>query len=248
MSVISIVRSKGPGACLRTRLQLVDLLFRQDRCWLMKYSVLVDEIFREVALNQESSYEEVFKVGLSRSCYNILLEDYAYFQFGWFDNESWRLGYYPNPWLSGVPAAEDRLRHWETLEEVGALTYEDASELIADMPYAGAVPPIRFECAPASYHELVHPAAHFHIGHCGDNRWPSAVTFGPKAFALIIAKLYYPAAWSRCSRLYGSSVEECIDDTLLLVMANARAVHLFSERERRSFHFGKHILVVQEHS
>ena len=206
-------------------------------------SLEVDEIFREVSLSEESTYEQIFKMGLTRSNYNILLADYAYFQFGRLDNESWRLGYYPNPWLSGVPAAENLVRHWEALEEIGALSHEEVSDLFSEMTYAGAVPPVRFEYAPAQYRELAHPAAHFHIGRHNENRWPSAITIGPKAFVLIIAKLYYPEAWSRCSRFHGATVSECIEEILASVLGNARAVHRFSAKERESFHFGKHILV-----
>ena len=96
---------------------------------------------------------------------------------------------FPNPWLSGVAAAEERLRHWETLEEIGALTHEDAANLIAEIPYVGAVPPIRFEFSDGQYKEIAHPAAHFHIGRHNQNRWPSSLCIGPKAFVLIIAKL-----------------------------------------------------------
>jgi hypothetical protein len=167
------------------------------------------------------------------------LQDYAYFQFGRLDDASWRLGYFPNPWLSGVPAAQDLLQHWENLEEIGAFSHEEGTNLISEMPYTGAVPPIRFEYAPAQYRELVHPAAHFHIGRHDENRWPSSISLGPKAFVLIIAKLYYPEAWSRCSTLHGAAVDQCVDDTLMSVMANVRAVDLFSEKEHRNFHFGK---------
>jgi hypothetical protein len=202
----------------------------------------IDELFQQTALDEESTYQDIFLAGLHRSNYNILLEDYAYFQFGRTDANAWRLGYFPNPWLSGVPAAEEKLRQFETLEEIGALSYEEASDLIADMPYAGAVPPIRFEFAPSEYQEFAHPAAHFHIGRHSNNRWPSAISLGPKAFVLIIAKMYYPDAWARCSTFHGARVSDCIELILLSVIANARAVHDFSQMEQRSFHFGKNMV------
>jgi hypothetical protein len=201
----------------------------------------IDDIFQRVALSEDSTYEEIFRAGLNRSAYNILLSDYAYFQFGWTADDAWRLGYFPNPWLSGAPAAEQTLRQWETLEEIGALTYEQVRDLIADMPYIGAVPPIRFEFAAAAYREFVHPAAHFHIGRHTETRWPSALAIGPRAFVLIIAKLYYPEAWARCSSFHGAAEAECIENALSGVMSNVRFVHQFSELERRSFHFGKNI-------
>jgi hypothetical protein len=201
----------------------------------------IDEVFQRTALDEDSTYEEIFRIGLNRSNYNILLSDYAYFQFGWSSNDAWRLGYFPNPWLSGAPAAERALRQWETLEEIGALSYDDASDLIAEMPYIGAVPPIRFEFSAAAYREFVHPAAHFHIGRHIENRWPSALRIGPKAFALIIAKLYYSEDWARCSSFHGAPDALCIENALSAVMLDVRAVHQFSDRERRTFHFGKNM-------
>src|ERR1700749_4105272 len=64
-------------------------------------SLGVDDEFREVALSGSSTYEEIFRTGLRRSNYNIILQDYGYFQFGFFSDESWRLAYYPNPFVSG---------------------------------------------------------------------------------------------------------------------------------------------------
>ncbi len=222
-----------------------DLLKRKlniGRTLIWGRSLPIDEVFRNVVLSPEAPYEQIFKTGLSRSSYNILLEDYAFYQFNWVDDDTWRLGFFPNPWLTGIPAAERRLQQWEVLEEIGALSHEQVSEHVAEMEYAGAVPPIRFENAPAQYRELTHPAAHFHIGRHEENRWPSSVLIGPKAFVLIIAKLYYPLAWSRCSKLHGAGVDECIDEILLSTMASARAVHLFSDREKSSFQFGKNLI------
>jgi hypothetical protein len=226
--------------------QLLKETLHIGRTLIWGRSLPIDEVFRDVALSSDSSYDQIFKVGLSRSSYNVLLDDYAFFQFNWFDDTSWRLGFFPNPYLTGVAAAEPQLRNWELLEEIGALNHEEVSELIAEMPYAGAVPPVRFEYAPTQYRELMHPAAHFHIGRHDENRWSSSVWIGPKAFVLIIAKLYYPVAWAQCSTFYGAQVRDCIEDMLLSAMANVRSVHLLSDREKGSFQFGKH-LIVQNH-
>jgi hypothetical protein len=203
-------------------------------------SLEVDAAFRDASLDQDSSYEQIFRTGLQRSNYNILLSDYAYFQFRRTDDHSWRLGYYPNPWLSGASQAERDLEHWEMLEDAGGLTYEETSELIAAMPLRGTIPPIRFEYALAQYKELVHPAAHFHIGLHSENRWPSAISIGPKAFVMTVAKLYYIQAWEKCSIPHGAAIANCIEEQLLAVLGNVRFVHSFSDRENRSFHFGKH--------
>ncbi|MGL3211014.1 DUF2290 domain-containing protein [Bradyrhizobium sp. BR 1433] len=203
-------------------------------------SLEMDEQFRDVALDAELTYEEIFKTGLHRSNYNVLLSDYAYLQFRWENDHAWRLGYYPNPWLSGVASAKNLVARWEELETLGDLTYEETSDYIAEMPYQGAVPLIRFEYARAQYKEFSHPAAHFHIGRHTENRWPSSISIGPKAFSLIIAKLYYPEAWSKCSNFEGAGVSDCLEEQLLFILQDVRAVHEFSEKENLSFHFGKY--------
>ena len=153
-------------ALLKDRLEL-------GRSFITPVQLPIDEIFQQIALNEDSTYDDIFLAGLQRSNYNIQLEDYAYFQFGWTNSTSWRLGYFPNSWLTGAPEARQKLRHFETLEEVGALTYEESSNLIAELPYVGRVPPIRYEFSAIEYQEFAHPAAHFHIGRHTDNRWPS---------------------------------------------------------------------------
>ena len=205
-------------------------------------SLDVDDIFRDTALNPRSAYVEIYKTGLSWSNYNILLDDYSYFQFSRYDDANWRLAYLPNPWISGASDAEELMRHWEALEDIGAINHEEASELFSDMPYVGAVPPIRFESAPAQYRELIHPSAHFHIGRHDQNRWPSAISIGPKVFSLIIAKLYYRDAWARQSKLHGADVAECLDEIMLHAMDDTLAVREFSMQEGRCFHFGKNML------
>jgi hypothetical protein len=205
------------------------------------WSLPVDEVFREVALDSDTTYEAIYRTGLSRAHYNIMLFDYAYFQFSREDDATWRLAFFPNPWVSGSPNAVERVRQWEALEEVGVLDHEEASNLIADMPYLGAVPCIRFESAPAQYREIAHPSAHFHIGRHNQNRWPSTVILGPKAFAMIIAKMYYPEFWAMKSRFHNADADECCDQMLLSAMGHVRIVHEFSELEQQSFHFGKNL-------
>lgn len=174
-----------------------------DRTLIWKASLPVDEDFRRVALAPESFYAEIYRVGLSRSSYNFLLSDYSYFQFSWDSDAAWRLAYFPNPWIAGVPDAQDILDQWEALEEMGGLSHEDASDLIEELPYKGAIPAIRFEYSRQQYREIVHPAAHFHIGRNADNRWPCAVLLGPHAFSMLVARLYYADQWRTRSSFEG---------------------------------------------
>ena len=200
-------------------------------------SLPVDEDFRRLALDPSANYRSIYLIGLSRSHYNILLNDFAYFQFSWTGETAWRLAFYPNPWITGVPEAELRLADWEAAEAEGLLSGEDVDELISEMAYEASVPPIRFEYATDQYREIVHPAAHFHIGRHSDNRWPSARLLDPLSFTMMIAKLYYGPAWRRISRFHDESVQHCQDEALMEALVLSGRVHDFSEVERRTVHF-----------
>ena len=93
------------------------------------------------------------------SHYNILLKDFAYFQFTWESKSAWRLAYFPNPWITGVVNAEEKLVEWEGLTELGLLANDDVDEFVAELPYLGSVPPVRFEFSLIQYREVSHPAA-----------------------------------------------------------------------------------------
>jgi len=182
---------------------------------------------------------------LSLSHYNILLKDYSYFQFTWDGKSSWRLAYFPNPWIAGISAAAAQLDSWENQEELGTLSHEEVSMLMDELEYHGSIPPIRFEYSTAQYKEIAHPAAHFHIGRDSTNRWPVAIAIGPSLFTMIIAKFYYANSWARQSRFHGAvATEGCVDDLLIETAASARFVHDFSDTERRSPHFGRNLNAV----
>lgn len=207
-------------------------------------SLPVDLPFRKVALETESSYAEIYKIGLSRSAYNFVLTDYSYFQFSWDSLDSWRLAYFPNPWITGSPGAQEMVGRWEALEEVGGISFEEATSLIDELPYKGAVPPIRFEYARTAYREIAHPAAHFHMGRNEDNRWPCAVLLGPVAFSMLIARLYYPVQWRLRSSYHGAPTEDCLERRFGTEVGASAPVSDFSSAERLALHFGRNMLAV----
>jgi hypothetical protein len=208
-------------------------------------SMGVNEDYRRVLLTPNSPYAMVYRAGLSLSQYNFLLSDYSYFQFGYQSSSAWRLAYWPNPWISGVAAAESSVAAWDAAQERGALSDEEVSELVASLTYMGAVPPIRFEYSIEQYRELVHPTAHFHIGLAPNNRWPCAVALGPKTFVMLICSLYYSERWQERSSLAAPvPPEECIDQTFSQAIANTLRVHEFSDAERRRLHFGRDIQAI----
>jgi hypothetical protein len=202
-------------------------------------SLPVDDEYRDVLLDPDATYEKIYRTGLSRSQYNILLLDYSYLQYTLFGADAWRLAYWPNPWITGVQSALEQLSALEALETEGRLSHEETSSRFSEMEFAAAVPPIRFEYAADQYVELIHPAAHFHIGRHSENRWPCAVRLGPLSFTLLVSKLYYPNYWDAVSMLQGATIDVCIEEDFQRAIDQSYAVYGFSEAERRSLHFGR---------
>src|ERR1700712_5463842 len=97
-------------------------------------SLNVDDEFNAVALNPNSSYQEIYISAVSRSHYNFILNDYSIYQFSWSNSSSWRLAFLPNPWIAGVEGAEDLVQDWENLESLGAYDQEEVAALISELP------------------------------------------------------------------------------------------------------------------
>jgi hypothetical protein len=228
---------------IRAAWELVKRL-KLDRGVSSLASLAVDKEYRDVILDADEKYADIYRYALERSIYNIILKDYSYFQYTWISSESWRLAYCPNPWIAGDKKALATVLEWEGQVERGEIDTEDMTSLIDLMPYNGAVPTIRFEYARSQYVEVAHPAAHFHIGRDFENRWPSSILLGPKAFTLLIASLYYSEEWSRASSVRGAARQnECIDAEFSTVAASVAISHEFSALERRRFHFGRDTLL-----
>ncbi|MCA3757360.1 MAG: DUF2290 domain-containing protein [Phenylobacterium sp.] len=228
---------------IRAAWSLVSDKLSVGRTCIWNSSLSVSAEFRDAALDDENTYAEIYKTGLRISHYNILLSDYSYFQFTFENESSWRLGYFPNPWIAGVTHAEEKLSEWEAAEEFGSLSHEDVSLRMDELEYQGSIPPIRFEFSKCQYREMRHPAAHFHIGRDAENRWPVSLQIGPELFTMLICKQYYNRSWITLSSFGGSIHEDdCIDKLLIQTASNATVVHDFSEEERRAPHFGRNLM------
>ncbi len=225
--------------------KLLNADLKLGRALICNVSLDVDEEFRKVALAPESSYADIYKAGLKRSAYNLLLWDYSFFQFSWESDQAWRMAYLPNPWIAGVADASRIVAEWEALEEMGELTHEDTSDLIDELPYRGAVPPIRFEYSRLAYREIGHPAAHFHVGRNSDNRWPCALLLGPVAFSMMIARLYYPEKWRTLSSFESAGVADCLDLQFGRIIQESSFVQEFTDTERRMLHLGRNMVPIE---
>ncbi len=227
-----------------------DFRRRIDQCWNLVeddlkivrtvsslHSLPVSKEFNRVCLDHSSTYSEIYLAAVSLSQYNFMLNDYSVFQFSWIARDSWRLAYLPNPWLSGAVDAQMRVAEWEELEALGGLGDEDVTSLIGELPYIGSIPAIRFELAPAQYREVVHPAAHLHIGRHTDNRWSLSRPLDPLTFCMTVLRLYYPEDWNPRSSFHTGVPEGCIERRFIDELGKQHLVHQFTEVERRSLHF-----------
>jgi hypothetical protein len=228
---------------IRSSWNLVSSRFEIGRSFIWNNTLPVSIEFRDVTLDEASTYSMIYRCGLRLSHHNFLLKDYSYFQFSREGSSSWRLAYFPNPWVAGVDTAARQLEKWESQEATGELSHEEVSMLMDEFEYYGSIPPVRFEYSANQYKEIAHPAAHFHIGRDGNNRWPVAVAIGPSLFTMLIAKLYYPKQWGLRSRYHDlRSVDDCVEALLIGTAETAAAVQDFSEAESRSLHFGRNMV------
>lgn len=192
--------------------------------------------FNSVALDKSSTYSDIYRAAISLSYYNVMLSDFSIFQYSFSSSGSWRLAYFPNPWISGVEGAERLISEWEALESLGHFGEEEVANLIAELPYHSAVPAIRFEYAVDQYREMAHPAAHIHIGRHSENRWALIRPLDPLTFTMMVVRLYYPLFWNCRSSFHGFDVQNCVDLRFIAELKKMPLAHNFTDTERRSFH------------
>lgn len=208
-----------------------------DRTVSSLHPLSVNPEFNAVALDPVATYRDIYLKASSLSYYNFMLQDHAIFQFSWRNSDNWRLAYLPNPWLSGVISAGERLSEWEALQEMGDLDSEDVVRLVDELPFEAAIPSIRFEYSISQYKEMSHPVAHLHIGRHTENRWALARSLDPLTFTMLIVKQYYNNIWQDKSSFCGGRAEECVEFRLIGELRKASLIHKFTQNERSSLHF-----------
>lgn len=200
------------------------------------------ENFNKLCLSSRD-YVKIYEEGLRLSHYNLLLLDFSYFQFSYSNAEEFALAYYPNPRLTGSPEAMEEFWDLDAQRSDGELSEEGFADLLSTAPAQLYVPRIRFEFSATQYKNVRHPAAHFHIGMSGEDRWASARKLSPQTFSLVIAKYYYPQAWwprSRFSKDVGDQdahLADCYDEKLLNSLKKDGVSTIISNDEKMGLHF-----------
>lgn len=187
--------------------------------------------FKRAALSLDTRYSELYRIGLSKLDYNLLLTDLSYFQFHCTEGgvrPGVRYAFYPNPYP--VVRFSDFFAEQSLIDE--NVTYEHYLQHLSEMEELMRVPLMRFDLATSDYRPLEHPAAHMHIGLHGENRWPCARVITPRGFILLVAKLYYPEAWAQ--QRGNADAALMLEKTASLELAR----NLFSQDEERQFYIG----------
>lgn len=200
-------------------------------------TLAVNPEFRDLILDHDTNYEDIFLFGLRNSYYNFLLSDHSFFQFSWFKDSDVRFAYYPNPYLGSQ--ANQLLMYKRRLELFQAefISYEEFLQLLGEAAGMGRVPVIRYENSPDQYRELEHPCSHFHIGLHGDDRWAVRRLLSPHMFALLVLRNYYGSTW-RASELDDEGRFPRLDGEMRQARAQSALLETrhFTDTEENMFH------------
>lgn len=224
-------------ASIRAAWAFIDTRLKLGEAVINTNSLAVDPLFNKVALERTSTYDSIYRAALSQSHYNIILDDQALFQFSWSSVTNWRLAYLPNPWITGFEQGLKTKKEAEDMLHNGHLTLEQFDEVLSSLELSNAVPPMRYEFALEQHREVVHPAAHFHIGRHTENRWGVSRRLSPKAFCMLVMKQYYSAEWNALSCFAGHEGGECIDQEFIEVLSGCNVVPNIPAAEKRLLHF-----------
>jgi hypothetical protein len=200
----------------------------------------VNDEFRDLALDLETRYEDLYLAGLRMSHYNFSLVDFSYFQFSITADDHVRYVYYPNPFIKSVEQDLGNIIDLRSLVANGEVDDEEFLTILepSERPEL-RIPVIRYENGPEQYRAFHHPCSHFHIGFQAENRWPANRVLTPVAFTLLIMKYYYGSFWRDLGadgtdpfgNRYESSLAREKTECALVDQA------LFSNAEARGFYF-----------
>lgn len=136
-------------------------------------------------------YRDIYDEAVNHSIFNAMMADGAFFQFSEAREASEiRLAYYPKP--PETDNARDDYNELTKWLEEGLINSSDFDQLLSEIQGEGYCTLIRYDLSTSQYCENFHPAAHLHIGHFGDNRWPVRRILNPESFFWMIIFNCYP--------------------------------------------------------
>lgn len=202
-------------------------------------SLGVSEAFKDCSRDPQKSYEEVYLTGLRNVDYNIILQDYSYFQFGREKDEEFRFAYYPNPILGSSDEKVSEILALQEFVEEGVIDSEEYLNYVSEIRVSRHPPMVRYEFSVLQYDAICHPCSHFHIGMYSDWRWGSAVSLTARFFCLTILRHLYPDAWFQSAGITSGLKVITFDEELAAIRTDCRILgdDKFIEDERHRLHF-----------
>jgi hypothetical protein len=202
-------------------------------------SLGIDEGVRNLLLQDDIGYVELYLEILTRSHYNFMLFDYSCLQYSYLKEGHYRYAFFPNPFAAQSDAERAKFQHRVELLESGTIEHEEFLNMIRDEPVRMNVPPIRYDSAPEQYIAHSHPASHLHIGHLAQGRWGLDRVISPLAFTMMLLKFFYAKEWANLAT-DEADLGNPLEGELVSEKANCRIIGeaLFSATERRTFYIG----------
>lgn len=203
-------------------------------------SLSASDEFKDISLDANENYEELYLCGLRNSDYNILLTDFSFLQFAQIGVRDLRFAFYPNPFVGASLDKVGELHEIKEYLDEGVIDIEEYLLSVSEVRSSHHPPMTRYEYSPDQFVELHHPSSHLHLGHHSNNRWPVKRVMSIKLFTLMILKQYYSPIWLSCTSLTinGQSVD--IEQTYSDAKTASPLVagDLFTEREAAQLHWG----------
>jgi hypothetical protein len=195
--------------------------------------------FRDIILSSTSTYIDVYLSAMNLSHYNILLEDYSFFQFSMERETYVRYAYYPNPFISGKASDTTSFLKLKELVESELISHEDYLNLLDSKKSLNGKPMFRYENAPDQRTRFFHPCSHFHIGFHSENRWPLKRMLTPLAFSMLVFKQYYGEHWRVIGDDEDPEISNIFERALIeeKTQCNVISDMLFEKIEERAFFF-----------
>jgi hypothetical protein len=181
-------------------LKKAEILFTENHSYPAEYlspSKFSEEFFR---ISQEKSYDDIHRTALEKGDYDILLHDYAFFQFSKDEAGVIRYAYYQSS--REIITYEDFMKQYG-FNEVDFLLdpyeekpfYRDYEQLISEAKISNSVTPVRYDYNTMQYTKITHPTSHIHIGHENQVRIPLSIILTPQAFVCFVIRHIYYNQW-----------------------------------------------------
>lgn len=150
-------------------------------------------------VTRTGTYFEIYKCAMENDDYDFLLEDGSFFQFS-FDKEerceNIRMAYYPS--ICNLEYKDFLMEHLGVDEEECGTDYIELYQQYVIEQEPESVTPMRYDFNVKLYKEVIHSAAHIHIGYEENIRIPIEKRLKPLLFTKMAIEFFYYDKWKKC--------------------------------------------------